>query len=87
VRTSAVQYRGTSLLRNSAPLAPYSRTMARALWWSWGGVLILMSEEPLYGPASGQEANRKRDVWPGWIRGKPIRRPRVSVVPGFLGVT
>ena len=27
-------YRGTSLIRNSAPLGPYSRTMPRALWWS-----------------------------------------------------
>ena len=27
-------YRGTSLIRNSAPLGPYSRTMAGALWWS-----------------------------------------------------
>jgi hypothetical protein len=30
-------YRGTSLIRNSAPLGPYSRTMPRALWWSYGG--------------------------------------------------
>ena len=28
-------YRGTSLIRSSAPLGPYSRTMPRALWWSW----------------------------------------------------
>ena len=27
-------YRGTSRIRNSAPLAPYSRTRPRALWWS-----------------------------------------------------
>ena len=27
-------YRGTSLIRNSAPLAPYCRAMPRALWWS-----------------------------------------------------
>ena len=26
-------YRGTSLIRNSDPLGPYSRTMPRALWW------------------------------------------------------
>ena len=25
-------YRGTSLIRNSAPLGPYRRTMPRALW-------------------------------------------------------
>ena len=28
------RYRGTSLIRNSAPLGPYSRTMPRALWGS-----------------------------------------------------
>ena len=27
-------YRGTLLIRNSAPLEPCSRTMPRALWWS-----------------------------------------------------
>ena len=27
-------YRGTSLIRNSAPLGPYSRNMPRYLWWS-----------------------------------------------------
>jgi len=30
-------YRGTSLIRNSPPLGPYSRTMSRVLWRSWGG--------------------------------------------------
>ena len=29
-----LRYRGTSLIRNSAPLGPYSRTMPRALRWS-----------------------------------------------------
>ena len=29
--------RGTSLIRNSSPLGPYSRTIPRALWWAWGG--------------------------------------------------
>ena len=27
-------YRGTSLIRKSADLAPYGRAMPRALWWS-----------------------------------------------------
>eukprot|EP00290_Baffinella_frigidus_P059462 CAMPEP_0180381780 /NCGR_PEP_ID=MMETSP0989-20121125/26975_1 /TAXON_ID=697907 /ORGANISM="non described non described, Strain CCMP2293" /LENGTH=40 /DNA_ID= /DNA_START= /DNA_END= /DNA_ORIENTATION= len=27
-------YRGTSPIRNYAPLGPYSRAMPRALWWS-----------------------------------------------------
>jgi len=26
-------YRGTSLIRNSAPVGPYSRNMPMALWW------------------------------------------------------
>ena len=30
-------YRGTSLIRNSAPIGPYGRTMHRALWWVLGG--------------------------------------------------
>ena len=47
------QYRGTSLIRNSALLGPYSKTMPRALWWFWGypctGRLrnTLASPEPL----------------------------------------
>ena len=32
--TGVPRYRGTSLIRNSACLGPYSRTMPRALWWS-----------------------------------------------------
>jgi len=27
-------YRGTSIIRNRAPVGTYSRTMPRALWWS-----------------------------------------------------
>jgi len=27
-------YRGTSLIRKSHPVGPYSRDMPRALWWS-----------------------------------------------------
>ena len=41
-------YRSTSLIRNSAPIGPYSRTMPRALWWSLAEVLFLRSEVPLY---------------------------------------
>jgi len=40
-------YRGTSLIRNSAPLGTFSRNMPRALWWPLGGGLFLMSEVPL----------------------------------------
>ena len=42
-----VAYRGTSLIRDSAPLGPYSRTVPRALRWSQGGGQFLMSEVPL----------------------------------------
>jgi len=50
VNFRAKKYKGTSLIRNSAPLGPYSGTMPRALWWSWGGWLLLISEVPLYPP-------------------------------------
>ena len=33
------QYMGASLIRNSAPPRPYSRTMPRALWWSRRGAV------------------------------------------------
>jgi len=35
------------LIRNIAPLGSYSRTMPRALWVLYGGLLFLMSEVPL----------------------------------------
>ena len=41
-------YRGTSLIRNTPLLGPYSRTIPRVLWRSQGGGLFLMSEVPLY---------------------------------------
>ena len=41
-------YWGTLLIRNSAPLGTYSRTMPRVLGGSWGGGLFLMGEVPLY---------------------------------------
>ena len=40
-------YRGTSLIRNNPSLESYLRLMPRALWWSSGGRLVLMSEVPL----------------------------------------
>jgi len=46
----ASRYRGTSLIRNSTPPGPYSRTMPRVLWWpKGGGGGVLMSEVCLYG--------------------------------------
>ena len=41
-----VNYRGTSLIRNAPLLGPYSRTIPRVAWWSYGGGLFLMSEVP-----------------------------------------
>ena len=41
-------YKGTSLIRNSALLGPFSRTMHRALWWILGRGRFRMSEVPLY---------------------------------------
>jgi len=43
----ASTYRGTSLIKNSHPLGPYSRPMPRALWWSQGGMRFVVSEVPL----------------------------------------
>ena len=34
-------YRGTSLIRNTPLLRPYSTTVPRVLWWSWGGGCFL----------------------------------------------
>ena len=47
-------YRGTSLIKNSAPIGPYSRNMPWAPWWSWWGEAFLVSEVPLY-------------RWPFWL--------------------
>ena len=41
-------YRGTSLIRNSALLGPYGRTMHRALRWVLEGGRFRMSEVTLY---------------------------------------
>ena len=43
-----IVYRGTSLIRNTPLLGPYSRTIPVVIWWSWGGGLFLMSEVPLH---------------------------------------
>ena len=36
-RVSGWLYRGTSLIRNTPLLGPYSKTIPRGKWWSWGG--------------------------------------------------
>ena len=35
-------------VREWLPVGPYSEAMPRALWWSYGGRLFLVSEVPLY---------------------------------------
>ena len=41
-------YRGSSLIRNGAPLGPYSRTMpCRALRWSYGGAVFYERGTPV----------------------------------------
>ena len=52
-------YRVTSLIRHSAPLGPYSRTMHGALWWPRGGGLFLMSEVPLSTPYPKPHTHKK----------------------------
>ena len=52
-------YRGTSLIRNSAFLGPYSRTMHRVGWWVLGGRHFLMSEVPPYGGGEGLLSQRR----------------------------
>ena len=42
-------YRGTSLIRNSAPLGFYSRTMPRVLWQSCGVGTLLLAQSPVRG--------------------------------------
>jgi hypothetical protein len=42
-------YKVTSLTKNNPLLGPYSRTMSKAIWWSYGRGVFLMSEVPLYG--------------------------------------
>ena len=57
-RSTAEAYRGTSLIRNSPLLGPYSRTVFRALWWPQGGGVFLMSEVPL-----DQRADARSTGW------------------------
>ena len=47
-RDSCMHYRGTSLIRNSALVGPFSRIMPRGLRWSQRGGLFLKRKVPLY---------------------------------------
>ena len=57
-------YRGTSLMRNSLPLGPYSRPVPRNLWWSWEGGLFRVSEVTLKvgRPLQGYLAHKKQPL-------------------------
>ena len=65
------KYRGTSLIRNRAPLGPYGRTMPRTLWEG----VFLMSEVTLYtetgfptASACGAETKGGPGIFPGTHR-------------------
>ena len=81
-------YRGTSLIRNSAPPVPYSRNMPRALWWSLGGWLFLMSEVPLYasaclhGSTLRERSCKKTSLTRTRTHPGPYRRPMPRVLGG-----
>ena len=45
----SVRLQGYLAHKNPPLLGPFSRPIPRALWWSKGGGLFLMSEVPLYG--------------------------------------
>jgi len=70
------EYRGTSLIRKSAPLGPYSRSIPRALWWSWGGGGGLLSEVPLHGACMRVKAR----FWPWLSRKSPYKCSSRSLV-------
>ena len=55
-------YRGTSLIRDSPLLGPYSRPMPRAPWWSQGGGQFLASKLPLYSPEGLFVGNPRREA-------------------------
>ena len=42
-------HRGTSLIRKRLLLGASSMPMPRALWWSYGGGHLAVSEVPMYG--------------------------------------
>ena len=58
LRSGGRGYKGASLIRNGLPLEPYSRSMLRPLWWSYGVTLFIMSEVPLYGVKGGMICRR-----------------------------
>ena len=43
---AVLDYRGTSLIRNSLPIGPYSRSVPRALRWSLAGGSFVWARYP-----------------------------------------
>ena len=79
-------YRGTSLIRNRLLPGPYSRTMPRALWCSWGGGRFFISQIPLYGlgriPRSSCAATPPRTTVQGYLaHKKQPTPPRTTIGP------
>ena len=62
----------TSLIRNSASLGPYSRTMPRVPWWTQGEGLFLVSEVSLLSNASENIALQAIEVGKAKSRRKPL---------------
>ena len=95
--SSSVQYRATSLIRNSPHLGPYSRALSRAIRWPWGRVAIAS------GRASGITTplsfalwgcNPVQDGWGGFTQSCPLREVRplplsllLRPVQGYLAHT
>ena len=78
VRLNPKLYRGTSLIRNSETLGPYSRTMPRALWCPWGGVLPAARPMPgvwerCRGPPHGKAQGAPAP--PYWLRRRSFNLP------------
>ena len=83
------------MIRNRAPLRPYSTTMPRALWWPYGGVLFLMSEVPLYrdrirslvGKVTEHSRTLQLTFPVNFLRNKSNSIQKWPICEGFCGLT
>ena len=48
--STAAMYRGTSLIRNTSPVGPYSSPLPRDLWGSLGAAAASYEQVSLYAP-------------------------------------
>ena len=74
------RYRGSSLIRNTSPVEPYSMHMPRILWWSQGGLASYERGTPVRSPEPNTRGH------PGkysrcWFR----RRAVTLIVLGVVG--